>query len=70
MHRNKEYYMARYEVDIKVIVEADDDNEAYAVAEATAQNMVCGSILEVVMGGVADLGMAGTNDFALLDEIG
>ena len=62
--------MAKFEVDITVIVEADDDNEAYAVAEATAQNMVCGSILEVVMGGVADLGMAGTNDFALLDEIG
>lgn len=50
--------MAKFEVDITVIVEADDDNEAYAVAEATAQNMVCGSILEVKMGGVADLEMA------------
>jgi len=50
--------MPRFEVDIKLIVEADDDNEAYAMAEATAQNMVCGSILEVKMGGVVDLGMA------------
>jgi hypothetical protein len=51
--------MARFEVDITVIVEADDDNEAYAVAEATAQNMVCGSITEVKMGGVVDLSMTG-----------
>jgi hypothetical protein len=50
--------MARFEVDIKLIVEADDDNEAYAMAEATAQNMVCGAVLEVEMGGVTDLGMA------------
>lgn len=51
--------MARFEVDITVIVEADDDTEAYAVAEATAQNMVCGSITEVKMGGVVDLNMTG-----------
>lgn len=50
--------MARFEVDIKLIVEADDDNEAYAMAEATAQNMVCGAVLEVEMGSVVDLGMA------------
>ena len=51
--------MARYEVDIKVIVEADSDSDAYAIAEATAQNMVSGDILEVEMGGVVDLSMAG-----------
>ena len=50
--------MARFEVDIKVIVEADDDTDAYAMAEATAHNMVCGAILEVEMGGVTDLKMA------------
>lgn len=50
--------MAKFEVDITVIVEADDDTEAYAMAEATAQNLVCGSILEVKMGGVVDLEMA------------
>ena len=51
--------MAQFEVTVTFIVEADDDCEAYAVAEATAQNTVCGSILEVVMGGVTDLSMAG-----------
>jgi hypothetical protein len=51
--------MAQFEVDIKVIVEADDESEAYAVAEAVAQNMVCGSIIDVEMGDVADLSMAG-----------
>lgn len=51
--------MARYEVDIKLIVEADDDCDAYMMAESAAQNMVCGDILEVVMGGVADLSAAG-----------
>lgn len=39
--------MPRFEVDITVTVTGDNDNEARAVAEAAAQNMVCGSILEV-----------------------
>lgn len=50
--------MARFEVDVKIIVEADDDSEAYHVAASAAENLVCGSIIEVEMGGVADLSMA------------
>jgi hypothetical protein len=54
--------MARFEVDVTLVVEADDDNEAYAMAEATAQNLVCGAVIEVKMGGVVDLSMADTNE--------
>lgn len=54
--------MAKFEVSITVVVEADSDDEAYAMVESTAQNMVCGEIESVEMGGVTDLSMAMDSD--------
>ena len=50
--------MARFEIDVKMIVEADDSEEAFSMAESAVQNMVCGEIVEAWVDGVTDLGMA------------
>lgn len=47
--------MARFEVDVKMIVEADDDYEAYHMVSAAVENLVCGDILEATVDAVTDL---------------
>lgn len=50
--------MSRFEVSVTLVVEADDDSEAYHVAQAAVDNMAGGSIVDYEMGGVTDLSMA------------
>lgn len=51
--------MARFEIDVKMIVEADDEEQAFSMAEYALQNMVTGDILEAEVDGVTDLTMEG-----------
>lgn len=51
--------MARYEVDVKVIVEADDDMEVYHMVSAAIENLVCGDIVDAFVDSVTDLSMEG-----------
>ena len=50
--------MARFEIDVKMIVEADDEGEAGSMATSAVQNMVCGEIVEAWVDSVTELSMA------------
>lgn len=53
--------MARFEVDVKMIVEADDDMEAFHVAASAIENLVCGSITDATVEAATDLSMEANN---------
>lgn len=47
--------MAKFEVSVTLVIEAEDDCEAYYMAKSAMDNMIYGSILAVDVGGVNDL---------------
>lgn len=46
--------MRQFEVNVKMIVNASDDFEAFIVAQTMAEHMVCGQVVEVKMGSVTE----------------
>ena len=46
--------MRQFEVTVKMIVNAKDDFEAFAVAATMAEDLVCGQVVDVKMGSVVE----------------
>lgn len=49
--------MPQFEVDVKLVVNADDPEEAFTMAEYAVKNMVCGEIVDAYADGVVSLDM-------------
>lgn len=54
--------MKKFEVDVKMIVEADDDTEAYHMVSAAVENLVCGDIINATVDAVTDLSMVSSEE--------
>lgn len=61
--------MARFEVDVKMIVEADDDSEAYHIAAAALDNLTGGYIKNTTVDGVTDLVMEALTGPASMEDL-
>ena len=46
--------MAQFKVTVELIVNADDDMEAYHMAASVAENIVCGDIANATVGSVEE----------------
>lgn len=44
----------KFAVSVTVIVDADSDDDAYAMVSSVAENLVCGDITEIEMGSVEE----------------